>query len=54
MRRGLCFSSQKHKLLEEIPKSGDENQGCILKKGKLYDESNDFILTVYTTIIRSH
>ena len=45
MRRGLCFSSQKHKLLKEIPKSGDENQGCILKKGKLSDKRNDFIST---------
>ena len=53
MRRGVGFSSQKQKLLEEIPKSGDENQGCIPKKGKLYDESNNFILTVHTTIIRS-
>ena len=32
MRRGVGLSSQKQKLLEEIPKSGDENQGCIPKK----------------------
>ena len=34
MRRGVCFSPQKHKLLEEISKSGDENQECISNKVK--------------------
>ena len=50
MRRGVCFSPQKYKLLEEISKSGDENQECISKKWNLSDESNDFILAGYTTI----
>ena len=41
------------KLLEEISKFGDENQGCLFKKVKLSNESNDFILTDYTIITRS-
>lgn len=35
---------------EEISKVGDENPGCVLKKVKLSDESNDFVLTGYATI----
>ena len=54
VRRGVCFSPQKCNLLGEISKSGDENQGLILTKIKLNDESNDFILTDCTTITRSN
>ena len=54
VRRGVCFSPQKYNLLGEISKSGDENQGLILTKIKLNDESNDFILTDCTTITRSN
>ena len=52
VRRGVYFSPQKHKLLEEISKSGDKNQGNIFKKVKSSDESNDFILKDYTIMTR--
>ena len=33
VRRGVCFSPQKHKILDEISKS-QHGQGCIKKKVK--------------------
>ena len=51
-RRGVCFSPQKHKILDEISKS-QHDQGCIIKKVKLNEEITDFILTDFTTITKS-
>ena len=34
VRRGVCFSPQKHKILDEILKS-QHDQECIIKKVKL-------------------
>ena len=50
--RGVCFSPQKHKLLADIANSL-ENQGCIMKKVKLNEDTSDFMLTDYTTITQS-
>ena len=52
VRRGVCFSPQKHKILYEIPKS-QHNQGCIIKKVKLNKENTDFELTDFNTITKS-
>ena len=50
-RRGVCFSPQKHKILDEISKS-QHDQGCIIKKVKLNEENTDFVLTDFTTITK--
>ena len=47
--REVCFSPQKHKLLADIAHS-QENQGFIMKKYKLNEDTLDFMLTDYTTI----
>ena len=52
VRRGVCFSPQKHKILDKISKS-QHDQGCIIKKVKLSEENTDFILTDFTTITKS-
>ena len=52
VRRGVCFSPQKYKILDEISKS-QHGQGCIIKKVKLNKENTDFILTDFTTITKS-
>ena len=52
VRRGVCFSPQKHKILDEISKS-QHDQGCIIKKVKLNEENTDFVLTDFTTITKS-
>ena len=41
VRRGVCFSPQKHKILDEIWKL-QHDQGCIIKKVKLNEENTDF------------
>ena len=51
VRRGACFSPQKHKILHEISKS-QHDQGCIIKKVKLNEENTDFVLTDFTTITK--
>ena len=35
VRRGECLSPRKQKLLKEISKSSEENQGFIFKKSKI-------------------
>ena len=50
--RGVCFSAQKHKILDEMSKS-QHNQGCIIKKEKLNEKHTDFVLTYFTTITKS-
>ena len=52
VRRSVCFSPQKHKILDEISKS-QHDQGCIIKKVKLNEENTDFVLTDFTTITKS-
>ena len=52
IRRGACFSAQKHKILDEISKS-QHDQGCIIKKVKLNEENTDFVLTDFTIITKS-
>ena len=52
VRRGVCFSPQKHKILDEISKS-QHDQGCIIKKVKLNGENKDFVLTDFTTMTKS-
>ena len=52
VRRGVCFSPQKHKILDEISKS-QHDQGCIIKKVKLNEENTDFVLTDIATITKS-
>ena len=52
VRRGVCFSPQKHKILDEISKS-QHDQGCIIMKVKLNEENTDFVLTDFTTITKS-
>ena len=52
VRRGVPFSPQKHKILDEISKS-QHDQGCIIKKVKLNEENTDFVLTDFTTITKS-
>ena len=37
VRRGVCFSPQKHKILDEILKS-QHDQECIIKKVKLNEK----------------
>ena len=48
IRRGVCFSPQKGKLLVVIAFS-EENQGYLMKK-KLNEDIFDFLLTNYATI----
>ena len=52
VRRGVCFSSQKQKKINEISKS-QHDQGCIIRKVKLNEENTDFVLTDFTTIAKS-
>ena len=52
VRRNVCFSPQKHKILDDISKS-QHDQGCITKKVKLNEGNTDFILTYFTTITKS-
>ena len=52
VRRGVRFSLQKHKILDEISKSRHD-QGCIIKKVKLNEKNIDFELTDFTTITKS-
>ena len=52
VRRGVCFSPQKHKILDKISNS-EHDQGCIIKKLKLNEENTDFVLTDFTTITKS-
>ena len=52
VRRGVCFSPQKHKILDEMYKS-QHDQRCIIKKVKLNEENTDFVLTDFTTITKS-
>ena len=52
VRRGVCFSPQKHKILDEISKS-QHDQGCIIKKVKLNGQNTDFVLTDFTTMTKS-
>lgn len=47
--REVCFSPQRHKLLVDIA-DYEENEGCIMKKGKLNKDTSDFMLTDYATI----
>ena len=42
--KGVCFSPQKHKMLDEISKS-QHDKGCITKKVKLNEKNTDFVLT---------
>ena len=44
VRKGVCFSPQKHKILDDISKS-QHDKGCIIKKVKLNEENTDFVLT---------
>ena len=41
VRRGVCFSPQKHKILDEILKS-QHDQECIIKKVKLNEKKYRF------------
>ena len=51
-RRGVCFSPQKHKILDEISKS-QHDQGCIIKKVKLNEENTDFVLTDFLPLLHN-
>ena len=51
VRRGVCFSLQKHKILDEISK-WEHDQGCIINKVKLKEENTDFVLNHFTTITK--
>ena len=48
----VCFSPQKHKILDGISKS-QHDQGCIIKKVNLNEGNKDFVLTDFTTITKS-
>ena len=48
-RREVCFSPQRHKLLVDIA-DYEENEGWVMKKGKLNEDTSDFMLTDYTII----
>ena len=48
----VCFSPQKHKILDGISKL-QHDQGCIIKKVILNEENKDFVLTDFTTITKS-
>ena len=50
VRRGVWFSPQKYKILDEISKS-QHDQGFIIKKVKLNEEN--FLLTDFTAITKS-
>ena len=50
---GVFFSRQNHKVFDDISKSEEDHQGCIIKKVKLNDGNNNFLLTDYTTISKS-
>ena len=50
---GVFFSRQNHKVFDDISKSEEDHQRCIIKKVKLNDGNNDFLLTDYTTISKS-
>ena len=52
VRRGVCFSPPKYKILDEISKS-QHDKGCIIKKLKLNEENTDFVLTYFTIISKS-
>ena len=52
VRRGVCFSPQKHKILDEISKS-QHDQGCIIKKVKLNEENTDFVLTDFLPLLHN-
>ena len=52
VRRGVRFSPQKHKILDEISKSRHD-PGCIIKKVTLNEKNIDFELTDFTTITKS-
>ena len=51
-RRGVRFSHQKHKILDEISKS-QHDQGCIIKKVKLNEQNTDFVLADFTAVTKS-
>ena len=51
-----CFSTQnppQHEVINDKSKSEGDHQGCIIKKVRLNDENNDFLLTDFTTISKS-
>ena len=52
VRRDVCFSPPKYKILDQISKS-QHDQWCIIKKVKLNEENTDFVLTDFTTITKS-
>ena len=52
VRRSVCFSPHKQKILEELSKP-QHDQGCVIKKVKLNEENTDFLLTDFTTITKS-
>ena len=53
VRWGIYFNPKKHKVLNDLSKSEGNYQGFIIKKVKLNDENNDFLLTDLTTISKS-